>query len=130
MKKQNSKSKKITVSEFKMWLDGFLAFQGDEWVPTKEQWDVIVEKINNLSETSLAPKLIPESNRIMDGRRLTASPRNYERDTDEEEVPIQMPRARLMDAPPQQQSPRMSSTKDFVEKVEVDNNGIPKSPFV
>lgn len=43
----------MKISEFKMWLDGVLAFNEDRdnWKPTAKQWAVIYQKIKQLEET-------------------------------------------------------------------------------
>lgn len=43
----------MKVKEFKMWLDGVLAFQEDKenWKPTAKQWKTIFQKIEQLEET-------------------------------------------------------------------------------
>jgi hypothetical protein len=41
-------SNKITVKEFKDWLGGVLDFQDENWIPNKEQWEKILNKINQL----------------------------------------------------------------------------------
>jgi hypothetical protein len=42
---------KVSVNEFKNWLDGVLDFQPDDWVPDAEQWEKILNKINQLDDT-------------------------------------------------------------------------------
>lgn len=44
----------MTVKEFKLWLQGVMAFQGSEWKPSGKQWSVILEKINQLNEVEVA----------------------------------------------------------------------------
>lgn len=46
----NKKSTSLTVSEFKTWLEGAEAFQGDDWAPDVSQWRIIRQKIHNLVE--------------------------------------------------------------------------------
>lgn len=41
----------ITVSEFKAWLAGVEDMQGANWIPSKEQWKKIRNKINILVDT-------------------------------------------------------------------------------
>lgn len=43
----------MKISEFKMWLDGVLAFNEDRdnWKPTAKQWAVIYQKIKQLEES-------------------------------------------------------------------------------
>ena len=42
----------MKVKEFKMWLEGVLAFQEDKesWKPTAKQWKTILQKIEELEE--------------------------------------------------------------------------------
>ncbi len=47
-KKKESKKQEVTVQQFKAWLEGITAFQPDDWIPNKIQWDKIMDKINNL----------------------------------------------------------------------------------
>lgn len=42
--------KKVSVNEFKNWLDGVLDFQPDDWVPNAEQWKKIRDKIDQLED--------------------------------------------------------------------------------
>jgi hypothetical protein len=42
--------KKITLSEFKAWLEGADDFHGKDWAPTKEQWKMIRERIDSIVE--------------------------------------------------------------------------------
>lgn len=43
----------MTLTEFKAWMDGFVTGVGD--TPTKEQWLLIQEKINDVRETHYIP---------------------------------------------------------------------------
>jgi hypothetical protein len=40
----------MTVSEFKIWLEGVMAFQEANWKPTAKQWDLIFQKIKDLQD--------------------------------------------------------------------------------
>lgn len=46
-----SEDKKITVKEFKMWLEGVEEMQPEGWLPDARQWSRIREKINSIEET-------------------------------------------------------------------------------
>lgn len=48
----------MKVKEFKMWLDGVLAFQEDKeaWKPTAKQWKTILQKIQELEEGVYLPE--------------------------------------------------------------------------
>ena len=41
-------NKKITIDEFKMWLEGLETFQPPNWAPTFDQWQLIRDKIFSL----------------------------------------------------------------------------------
>lgn len=49
-KVQSSTDKKLTVTELKFWLSGILEFQTNEWIPNKNQWETIKNKIFELEE--------------------------------------------------------------------------------
>lgn len=60
-----SKEKQITIAEFKTWLEGAEAFQGEDWTPDTKQWKIIRQKIHNLVEEEgtvlpTAPMVIPQ----------------------------------------------------------------------
>jgi len=40
------RSKKTTLENFRSWLEGVEEMQGDDWVPTSEQWKKIRNKID------------------------------------------------------------------------------------
>jgi len=46
-----SEDKKITVKEFKMWLQGVEEMQPEDWTPDARQWARIREKINSIEES-------------------------------------------------------------------------------
>lgn len=39
-----------TITEFQMWLHGAYSLQGEDWVPTADQWDMIVDIIYKLKD--------------------------------------------------------------------------------
>jgi hypothetical protein len=52
-KKASNKTKKpqkMSVSQFKMWIQGLSEFQDDDWVPNVNQWNLIRERIDLLDE--------------------------------------------------------------------------------
>ena len=53
MAKKNTrkKQKKISVKEFKAWIEGIEELQPDGWAPTAEQWKIIRERINMIDDT-------------------------------------------------------------------------------
>jgi len=46
-----SEEKKLSVTDFKNWLEGVLDFQPEGWTPNQEQWSKILEKIGELDDT-------------------------------------------------------------------------------
>jgi len=40
----------ITVKEFKMWLEGVIEMQDEDWIPDARQWKKILDKIYEISE--------------------------------------------------------------------------------
>lgn len=50
-KRAGRKGKKITLSEFKAWLEGIEELQPDDWSPTQEQWKKIRNKIDCIVES-------------------------------------------------------------------------------
>ena len=54
-KKDPLKSKsEWTVTEFQMWLHGAYSLQGEDWVPSAEQWEMIVDIIYKLKDRKVA----------------------------------------------------------------------------
>lgn len=45
-----TETKKITVKEFKMWLEGVEEMQDSDWTPTPAQWSRIRAKIDTVDE--------------------------------------------------------------------------------
>ena len=45
-----AKRKRVTLNEFKAWLDGVEELQLDDWTPTPPQWVLIRAKIDNIVE--------------------------------------------------------------------------------
>lgn len=43
-----SDTQKLTIAEFKRWLEGVEEMQGPEWFPTQEQWKKIRAKFNQI----------------------------------------------------------------------------------
>lgn len=44
------KKTKISLAEFKAWLEGVEDLQDDDWSPSKVQWEKIRQKIENIDE--------------------------------------------------------------------------------
>lgn len=74
MTKKTNKGKKplqkMSVSQFKVWIQGLTAFQDDNWVPNVHQWNLVKEMIENLNDTTVvhqgAVQHSPAVNRSMD----------------------------------------------------------------
>lgn len=47
-KSKKNKNKFISFDEFKAWLSGVEDLQSSDWHPSKEQWEIIREKINSI----------------------------------------------------------------------------------
>jgi len=47
-RKKSNKNRKISMSEFKAWLDGVEEMQPSGWVPNSEQWRTIRDKIETI----------------------------------------------------------------------------------
>ena len=45
-----TRKKKQTLAEFRAWLDGIEELQPETWAPDATQWNLIREKINNITE--------------------------------------------------------------------------------
>jgi len=54
-----AKRKKITLSEFKAWIQGVEQLQPKDWAPTAEQWKMIREKIELVTETKAVEQAPP-----------------------------------------------------------------------
>lgn len=48
---RKAKNTKISVSEFKKWLEGVQSMQEADWHPNAKQWSMIVTEINKIDET-------------------------------------------------------------------------------
>lgn len=65
----NKKTKKITLNEFRCWLEGVEELQSEDWTPTKIQWQLIRNKINAIKE--------PESQVVYQQVQQQAPANNY-----------------------------------------------------
>lgn len=45
-----AKRKRVTLNEFKAWLEGVEELQPKDWCPTTDQWSLIRAKIDNIKE--------------------------------------------------------------------------------
>lgn len=52
-KPKNSQDKKITLSEFRSWLEGVEAMNTRTWTPSSSQWRAIRKKIDQISEDTI-----------------------------------------------------------------------------
>jgi hypothetical protein len=52
-------NKKISVREFRMWLQGVEEMQEDGWTPSTQQWSRIREKIDLIEDSVAAPPAMP-----------------------------------------------------------------------
>jgi len=50
MAQKRKTKKKITLSEFKLWLTGVQSMQKEDWHPNKEQWTMILDQIEMIKE--------------------------------------------------------------------------------
>lgn len=55
----DEKKKKLTVKEFRMWLEGVEEMQPEGWTPNETQWKRIREKIDQVQDTPPAVQEIP-----------------------------------------------------------------------
>ncbi len=101
MKNTKKPAKKIKVRDFKMWLSGFLEFQGDDWVPSKEQWNLIKSKLEHLedepevvtSKQTTTPQSTSRQNRSPQPAQ-DLSPVTFDRNEDvfiDDSVPMSVP---------------------------------------
>lgn len=72
--------KKVSVKELKYWLRGILEFQDANWVPNKEQWNNILNKIFNLDELE-----IHENNFIKESTPSESPNQNFNRNISQSE---------------------------------------------
>jgi hypothetical protein len=98
MSRQNRKSQKITVTEFKSWINGIREITGDDWIPNKEQWAMILEKIDNLVEPSdrkvlnAIEKLVARLDTINESQNQQPSQPNQ---TVQQNIPLPIPQTTL-----------------------------------
>lgn len=48
---KNEKRPQLTVKEFRMWLEGVIEMQAEDWVPDMRQWNRILDKIYDIADT-------------------------------------------------------------------------------
>lgn len=65
-KKDPLKSKtEWSITEFQMWLHGAYSLQGEEWVPTAEQWEMIVDIIYKLKDRPAVKRVIAAQSPVL-----------------------------------------------------------------
>jgi len=42
--------KKLTIPEFKTWLEGLMTLKDEDWSPSPDEWKIICDKLENLKE--------------------------------------------------------------------------------
>jgi len=55
----STEKKKLTIKEFKMWLQGVEEMQDENWIPTATQWKRIREKIDDINDQAPAAPAQP-----------------------------------------------------------------------
>jgi hypothetical protein len=58
-KRKTFKNKKVTLNEFKAWLEGVEELQPDDWSPSYDQWELIRKKIGLIILNETIPKNVP-----------------------------------------------------------------------
>ena len=59
-KPRRSRKKKISLTEFKAWLEGVEELHPADWSPTPEQWKLIRDKIQCIVEPDPEPVTAPQ----------------------------------------------------------------------
>jgi len=71
-----SEDKKISVKEFRHWLEGVEEMQPEDWIPDARQWKRIREKFNEIDDTpSAAPAQAVVNNAVQPNNNI---PLRYE----------------------------------------------------
>lgn len=61
-----------TVREFKIWLQGVVDMQGDDWVPNANQWKMVLQKLDSIQEP--VPVILPPAPRPTGGMPMVSMP--------------------------------------------------------
>jgi len=79
MAEATNNQKKITIPEFKAWLDGLSEIQPDDWAPDLNQWKKIRAKIQSLEDfdTPLERQIILTIERAVHKVRMPAPPQAW-----------------------------------------------------
>jgi hypothetical protein len=114
-----SDNEKVTISELQSWLNGAIAFQEDDWVPNKAQWDKIITKIRNLvndvnDEDNLHPQVVQN---VQPSQHNVVSQQMYPQQAPPppQQSPIFQP------PPPPQQSPIFQPPQQMVKREVIGN---------
>lgn len=101
MAAKRTKAKKITLSEFKTWLAGVQSMQPKDWHPSKENWDMILGQIANITETVVEKQVI-----VQPDKSVPAPVVHYDNPTLDPNNPAnaQVPRAQHRPQPVPQQT--------------------------
>lgn len=140
MKKNKKNTTKIKVRDFKMWLSGFLDFQGEEWVPNKEQWALIKSKLELLEDEAI--RTPPENVKIH--TQPVRPTRQYQPQDPSDQEPVSFTDQYedivvddTMPPIPSGLSPQLTGSTGIKQhKTKITDttvtlpNGIPKSPFL
>ena len=107
------KTKTCSLKEFRAWLEGMEEMLGDEWVPSKDQWKRIRNKINTIAAVEASVE-VPTTNNFFNGQPV-APTTGAGRVNQPVRQPVHVPDSNLKPAPVQQQNitgPRPMSTQD------------------
>jgi len=58
IKKKGKRRSKLTLAEFKAWLEGVEELQPENWAPNHDQWELIRSRINGIIEP--VPEIVKE----------------------------------------------------------------------
>lgn len=111
-----STSKKISVSEFRFWLQGVEEMQEEGWTPNSQQWAKIREKIDQIAEAEQSarpPLQYPQGARQPDARPSTTPVQNAVPPS----IPVPVGPSNLQATPQMPRAPRAATT----------NSGLPVS---
>lgn len=102
----------LTLNEFKMWLQGILEMQSDDWAPDAKQWARIRQKIEQITEPKPAPNVQAHPNVNPFESRPMAFPQQTGPQTQDHRPPaVPAGPSGLVSAPPIPQGPRAMLTQ-------------------
>lgn len=108
-----STGKKITVSEFRFWLQGVEEMQDEGWTPNSQQWSKIREKIDQIVETeqpapaARPPLQYPQGARQPENRPNATPAQNT---MPPPSIPVPVGPSNLQATPQMPRAPRTAST--------------------